>query len=93
MVDLTFLRAVVRQPLTIIWLSFLVMDLVALAMVCLALRDLVMSEGKDGKNTAFTVQHVVRSCLDGEAGNGKVAETQTEQEAKKSSQNGAARLL
>ena len=35
-------RAVVRDPLVIIWLSALVVDLVGLALVCLALRDEVM---------------------------------------------------
>ena len=35
-------QAVVRQPVAILWLSCLVMDLVALAMVCLALRHEVM---------------------------------------------------
>lgn len=44
--DLEFVRAVVRQPLTIIWLSLLVIDLVALAMVCLALRDEMMKRGR-----------------------------------------------
>jgi len=42
--DLAFVRAVVRDPVVIIWLSFLVVDFVALAMVCLALRDEVMRQ-------------------------------------------------
>ena len=35
-------RAVVRDPVVVLWLSLLVMDLVVLAMVCLVLRDEVM---------------------------------------------------
>jgi len=35
-------RAVVRDPVVIIWLSLLVIDFVWLAMTCLALRDEVV---------------------------------------------------